>query len=294
MFTVHDPYPQIFSWLCATNNIPDDKHPHAAAAMRRFVSHAREMYYLPMGKRMPYGDGHFRGAYLLAYFPYYIEPIYYTLASDKTAFAQRPNGVMKVAFLGGGPAPESLGLAAYLRDHAPHITTIQGTVFDREKGWDKAQQELIQILAPQYLRKNGHLSLNQKSCNLVKCEECAARCESLLSEIDFIVSQNFLTEIFTDREKAFHTIRNIIVKSKAKGIVFIENAYDDILAFMAELSNRLYTEGLTTQKVIPTETLIRPQVTIPDTLLDNLFIGESGLIPKKKVKFHRMHLRIKR
>lgn len=50
MFPSHNPYPSIFSWLCTTNNIPKDKHCEVAAAMRRFVSQAREHFWQPMGK----------------------------------------------------------------------------------------------------------------------------------------------------------------------------------------------------------------------------------------------------
>ena len=38
----------------------------------------------------------------------YIEPVYHALAASKLKFANRPNGVMKAAFLGGGPVPEIL------------------------------------------------------------------------------------------------------------------------------------------------------------------------------------------
>lgn len=262
--------------------------------MRPFIKQARGLFYQPMGRQMPYHDGFFRGAYLLAYFPYYIEPIYYTLALEKMEFAERPNGIMKAAFLGGGPVPEALGLAAYLRDRAPHITAIHGTVFDREKGWNKVQQELLPIIASHYLQQSGCLNLEHKPCDVVNCMSCNSSCDSLLGGTDFIISQNFLTEIYNDREKAFHNFRNIIAKSKCRAIVFVENAYGDIFRFMDELAGWLHAEGITTKRGTPKMTAIRSQVKIPDTLLENLFTGESGLIPKRSVKFHHMVLRIKR
>ncbi len=179
--------------LRATNNIPEDKHPDAANAMRRFVSQAREQFSQPLGKRMPYHDGNFRAAYLLAYFPYYIEPIYYALAEAKPLFAERPNGVMNVAFLGGGPVPEALGLATYLRDHAPHISAIRGIVFDREEGWGKVHRELLPLIAPQYLRESASLTLEHKPCDVVNCLGSSCSCDSQLQETDFLISQNFLT-----------------------------------------------------------------------------------------------------
>lgn len=294
MFPTHNPYPSIFSWLCTTNNIPKDKHCEVAAAMRRFVSQAREHFWQPMGKQMPYHDGFFRAAYLLAYFPYYIEPIYHALAAEKLQFADRPEGVMKAAFFGGGPAPEALGLAAYLRDHAPHISAIQGTVFDREQGWGKVHRELLPILAPQYLRKSGRLTLEHKPCDVVNCLGSSCSCDPVLQDTDFVVSQNFLTEIYANRDKAFHTFRTIIEKSRCRVMVFVENAYDDIFRFMGELAAWLHSQGLTRSRAVPATYRIRPRITIPQTLLDNLFIGEELLWPKRNVKFHRMILFIKR
>ncbi|UFS72493.1 hypothetical protein LPW11_09930 [Geomonas sp. RF6] len=294
MFPSHNPYPQLFSWLCATNGIPEDKIALAARDMQHFVRQARGMFHMPLGKRMPYDEGRFRGAYLLAYFPYYIEPLYYTMELAKLQFAERPEGTMKAAFLGGGPAPEVLGLAAYLRDHARHITGIRATVFDREPGWGKVQQELLPLLAPGYSSHPERLTLAHQPCDVAACTTCGSPCDAILSDTDFIVSQNFMTEIYADRERAFATFRNIIAKSRCKAIVFIENAYHDIFKFMAELAARLHAEGLTVKRGEPVATVIRPRFPLPETIRTNLFTGEEWLIPKTSVKFHRMCLFIKR
>jgi len=294
MITAHNPYPTVFNWLCAANNIPADRQPNVATAMKQFVRQARETFYHPMGRKVPYNDGYFRGAYLLAYFPYYIEPVYHALELEKSTFAERPDGVMKALLLGGGPCPEALGLAAYLRDHAPHITAIHGTVFDREKGWGKVQHELVPLLAPAYCGDRLKLSLAHRQCDIVNCGDCGASCDSVLAETDYILSQNFLTEIYTDRKKAYQTLRNIIVKSKSRSIQFIENAYKEIFQVMGEVAGRLHAEGLTKYPGKPKSAAIRPRITIPDTLLKHLFTGESWLIPKRNVKFHHMKLWITR
>ena len=294
MFPSHNPYTPILNWLCATNIIPTVKHPQVAAAMRPFVTTARQHFYNPLGHRMPYHDGNFRAAYLLAYFPYYIEPVYHALAAGNITFVERPNGVMKAAFLGGGPVPEILGLAAYLRDHSPHITAVDATVFDREAGWHKIQQELLPLLAPAYLPASGCLTLRHRPCDVVTCLGSACSCDEVLADIDFVISQNFLTEIYADRERALPTFRNIIRKSRCKAILFIENAYTEVFRFMGELAAGLHAEGLTTQQGAPVRTDTRATFGIPQVLLDNLFTGEDWLIPKRNIKFHRMLLTIQR
>ena len=76
MFPFHNPAQQVSDWHCFSNNIPDSGHNRAAIAMREPVFRIRKFYSQPIGRSLPYDDPEFRSAYLLAYFPYYIESIF--------------------------------------------------------------------------------------------------------------------------------------------------------------------------------------------------------------------------
>lgn len=113
MFPTHNPAQQAFNWHCRSNNIPGCNLSAAAVDMQEHVYRIRKLYHMPIGRTIPYDDADFRAAYLLAYFPYYIEPICHVLEAANLPDSLFATGTLKATFFGGGPCPEALGLAAY-------------------------------------------------------------------------------------------------------------------------------------------------------------------------------------
>ena len=74
-----------------------------------------------------YNDPDLQEAYLLAYYPHYIELLFEVLASlenDCQAQLNR-NEDLHACFFGAGPAPELVGLAAYCDEHCESVKTIE-------------------------------------------------------------------------------------------------------------------------------------------------------------------------
>ena len=71
---------------------------------------------------VPYQDQKMQDAYMLRYFPYYIETIYYILKNlDVSCTSKIFEDNFKVSLYGCGPAPELLGLCGYLAQPiSPH------------------------------------------------------------------------------------------------------------------------------------------------------------------------------
>lgn len=289
MFPTHIPSQQAFNWYCHSNNIPKSNLGSAASEMREPVQHIRKLYRQPIGRTLPYEDPEFRSAYLLAYFPYYIEPICHVLHKEKLPDSFFSNDAFKVAFLGGGPCPEVLGLAAYLKKKAPRLSKVEATVFDRQSGWDRIQQELVPSMMPSY--KSGHttFSVESKSCDLVDLE-----CTCGMEDKDIIVAQNLLTEVYTDKQMAIETFERFIRSSQCRYIVFIDNMYPQIMEMMNELSAHLYSRGLSKKLARAETTVIRPNFRLSQEMQQHLFTGENGLQVKKNVKFHHMVIEIAR
>lgn len=286
-----NPLQQTFTWLCQRNNVPAAGHAGAAASMRPHVSRARTLYSRPIGQQLPYDNANFRAAYLLAYFPYYIEPLCHALNSADLPDTLFACNTLKVGLFGGGPCPELLGLAAYLRKRVPHLESVEATVFDRQAGWEVIQQGLVPTMLPCYGSPNTRITLNSKRCDVVGCLQRECRCG--VADMDLIVAQNFLTEIFNDRKHAAATFERLIRRSNCRYLVFVENRYDQVREFMDELSGYLYRKGLTTARVAAQSACIEPGFALPD-VLHNLFTREDGLIPRRYVKFHHMVLEIAR
>lgn len=162
-----NPLQSVFSWLCQRNGIPESNYAGAAAGMRQHVANARRLYSQPIGRQLPYHDPHFRAAYLLAYFPYYIEPLFHVLQSAEIPDSLFDGGRLNLALFGGGPCPELLGLAAWLRGRAPHLESLDAVVFDREPGWRPIQEELIPGMLDDYRSTTTRITLTGHGCDVV-------------------------------------------------------------------------------------------------------------------------------
>jgi hypothetical protein len=292
MFPMHNPAQQVFNWYCRSNNIFESNLYAVAVDMREHVYRIRKLYDMPIGCSIPYDDADFRAAYLLAYFPYYIEPICHVLKTAHLPDSLFANGTLKAAFFGGGPCPEALGLAAYLRKRAPRLARVEATVFDRQPGWNMIEQELVPSMMAYYKSGNTSFKLNSKACDVVEC--LARECTCGVADKDIIIGQNFLTEVYTDRTRAVETFEWLIRRSSCRYLVFVENNYSDVKGLMNELSAHLHDKGLITSRPVTETTTIRPNFSLPQVLKKNLFTWEDGLKPKHSVKFHHMVLEIAR
>ena len=292
MFPSHNPAQQVFNWHCRSNHISESNLSAAAVDMREHVYRIRKMYNMPIGRTIPYGDADFRAAYLLAYFPYYIEPICHVLEAAKLPDSLFATGTLKAAFFGGGPCPEALGLAAYLRSRAPHLAHVEATVFDRQPGWNMIQQELVPSMMDSYKSVNTNFTLNSRQCDVVEC--LARQCTCGVADKDIIIGQNFLAEVYNNRTKAIETFERLIKRSTCRYLVFVENQYREVKSLMNELSNYLYSKGLTTNRPVIETTSIRPNFRLPQVMQQHLFVGSDGLIPRYNVHFHHMVLEIAR
>jgi len=80
-FPRHDPVKQTFQFFCALSGATEKDINSAAVRLRDHVKAIRYMYHDPIGVTIPYDDLYFKLAYLIAYFPYYIEPLSYVLSA---------------------------------------------------------------------------------------------------------------------------------------------------------------------------------------------------------------------
>jgi len=187
---------------------------------------------------------------------------------------------------------EALGLAAYLRKRAPHLARVEATAFDRQPGWNPIQQELVPSMLPSYKSAKTSFTLNSKPCDVVEC--LARQCSCGVADMDIIIAQNFLTEVYSNRQRAIETFERLIRRSNCRYLVFVENTYDKVKGLMNDLSAHLYDKGLTTARRTAESQTIRPNFRLPQVMQQHLFIGGDGLIPKYSVNFHHMVLEIAR
>ncbi len=294
MFQVHNPAQHTFNWYCNLIGAQQNDTAPAAERLRDIVKKIRKGYTSPFGIKFPYEQQSFQNGYLVAYFPYYIEPIYHVLKSVNLPDELFSKDNLQVSFFGGGPCPEALGLAAYLREKAPNLKSVDISIFDLENSWNTIQQGLLPEMLPDYAAEQTSYSIQSRSCNVAKCDAMKCSNSSAIAASEIIVAQNFLAEVQTNYDTTIDAFEGIVRRSNCRYLVFVENNYSENRGMLDIINHRLYSKGLSTGLAEIDYNEICPNFTLPDILHNNLFTGESGLIAKKYVKYHSMVIEIAR
>ena len=125
-----------------------------------------------------YGNSSARQAYMLAYYPYYIQPAMkifseIILKEPKIAAANELN----LSFMAGGPCSEAIGVTEALQRNGKKCP-VNITILDRELGW-KDQHDLTQRLCQHYQPEANITGFI--GCNILQsCQTCpnAEQCRS--------------------------------------------------------------------------------------------------------------------
>jgi hypothetical protein len=242
---------------------------------------------------MGYGDSTFQNGYLVAYFPYYIEPIYHVLKQAELSEKLLAKKNLRISFFGGGPCPEALGVSAYLKEEAPNLQEVKISIFDREKNWNSIHQEFLAKMIPDFSGEVRY-SIQSRSCNLSACTP--NMCSSSQSSVgsDLVVAQNFLSELQSNSEQAIEAFEGIVRRSRCQYLVFVENNYQENKGLLRLINQRLHEKGLSCGLAEINKNIIRPNIALPDILQHNLYTGEDKLIAKRNVKYHSMVIEIER
>ena len=147
-------------------------------------------------------------------------------------------------------------------------------------------------MLPSYKSADTSFTLNSRPCDVVEC--LARQCTCGVADMDIIIAQNFLTEVYSSRQCAIETFKRLIKRSNCRYLVFVENTYDKVKGLMNDLSAHLYNQGLTISSPKAESKTIRPNFRLPQVMQQHLFTGGDGLIPKYNVNFHHMVLEIAR
>ena len=297
MFHTHNPAQHTFNWYCniigASNN-NSLRSIIAAKGLKNSVKQTREGYQSPFGITFPYDQASFQNAYLVAYFPYYIEPLYHVLKAANLPEELFVSENFHASFFGGGPCPEALGLAAYLREKAPNLQSVDISIFDRENSWNTIQQGLLSEMLLDYAAPETTFSIQGRQCNVVKCGGNKCSSSRAIIGSDLIIAQNFLAEVQTNRDAAIDSFEGIVRRANCRYLVFIENNYGKNREMLNFINRRLYSKGLSVGLAKIGYNEIRPNFPTPRVLSRYLYADENGLRAKKIVKYHHMVIEIAR
>jgi hypothetical protein len=294
----HDPYAPIIEglrqWNCCNT---EEKFLERLRLSREEVKKLR-IAYDSFPCNVDYSAESTRAAYLLAYYPYYIEIVYNELSKmDAYCYPSTWNEeAICGSFLGGGPCPEIIGWLAFLQEHFPKIRKVTAYVFDKyADSWGVGMNITQKFVAPCYW--NGELEIRPIPHDLTDCN-CFTGEEVMqaIASSSIVVMQNCLND-HPGKKETFDNFDQLI------GHLFqvVEVMPDDSIFLMAdlcfprvntvykELERRVVNVNLAEIALKKTNNFLKitPNIVYPE-VLNHLFIGEDRLIAKRNVNYYSM------
>lgn len=231
-------------------------------------------------------------SYMLAYYPYNIETVYHILQQIPEQIPKPKDGkTLKVAFLGGGPMPELLGLSYALRAYRPEVKCLDAVVFDKNN--EEWSQYRAGCTIPSAANYGGQtIELKEEVCDFLGCAKCSTECcQEILATADIVVMQNCITDIINSRDRegcaADFAFANIFGKLKPGAIfVICDLHYPNTKQALEECIN--IVEGMELGgKVLLEETgdglRYESNIVYPEEL-NVIFDGTNGLMRRRTTK----------
>ncbi|MFZ1127549.1 hypothetical protein, partial [Methanoregula sp.] len=152
-----------------------------------------------------YEDITVQSAYMLCYFPYYIENIYHLLHYIECAETRHIfKNDMNINLYGCGPAPDLLGLVAFLnKKYGSKISHINVNFFDKHD-WTKLRNECVNNYAKLF-NHTINIETNNSEINLLECDNAEYVVANVVDDSQLHVFQNCTTDIYTQC-KSYHKI----------------------------------------------------------------------------------------
>lgn len=275
-----------------------------AVRVREAVQSLRNSYLLQDGEQACASRYHTvenRKAYMLAYYPYYVEPAcrivrHYVIPALQERQAFYP--VLNMAFFAGGPCPEMYGTLKALQGARLHDrATI--TILDWESGWQPQQQISWQLCKEDGLVHRGDEGRLIYRCdNLVPCARCAhgGICHKRIhAQADIYFLQNYLSHVECSEKETFLTKMHATLEQAKHGAIFtiLDLQYASSRTIMRELAVRVQDKWNLPVSIIGTNLYnggapawSRCPYEMPEEVQAKIFRGDDGFMPKKWTRYY--------
>lgn len=140
----------IMSFLNATYDIYGKTQSEKISTLFPSVQKLTTHYSNHQHKEIDYRDTAIQAAYMLRYFPYYIETTHQILKSiEPTNLNQIFTDDMTLCLYGCGPAPELLGILRYIQDFQPGVMSVNINYFDLHE-WTPWREVCARMISKEY------------------------------------------------------------------------------------------------------------------------------------------------
>ncbi|MCL5997764.1 MAG: hypothetical protein M1546_17170 [Chloroflexi bacterium] len=294
----HNPYGPIMAELFMVNDMDDDESIRAKLrATQSRVKLLRDGYYASPSN-IDYSSPYNRAAYLLAYYPHHIETIYHVLTELPKSIIESclNKEKLRAVFLGAGPGPEVVGLAAYLNDYCPDVSNVVAYLFDKHAdGWHKGQEITRYHLVPQYWPGRTLVTV-PIGYDLLDPPEPSNEPDSSYAQIahplvtaDLLVMQNCLNDQLGSANTLLPSLKTITDLLKPGAIAIVIDLYfDGVKALMLRIEEQIIATGNYAQLLTARNGFhqFQSQIDVPQVILDELLTGEDKLKPRRNTKYY--------
>ena len=163
-FPEHDPYAHILNLLLEKNEFTDlETLLESYADGLNTLIHGFNQSTLQINEE--YNDNAIQEAYLLYYYPYYIETVYRELLQlDKKYLEDSFSHHLGICFYGCGAAPEYMGTLKLVSSKLDKYRYLSVYFFDKNE-WDTTRESCINRISPHYC-ENDSLNITSKTNHL--------------------------------------------------------------------------------------------------------------------------------
>lgn len=265
---------------------------HYLWSLRSYVESLRRGYRNSLIS-VDYSSFNVQAAYLLAYYPLYVEMTHKILEelfqNAHPFFAQKRE--LQACFLGGGPAPEAAALSIYLKRSVFQARSVVAHTFDiAANTWSRSREVSKQLVSE--LASEIQFSLHGYPLNL--CQRNAfPPLRDIIQTSDLFIVQNCLNEFANTRQVFVENIEFLVQEMPAGSILIMADLkYDSAENLMRRVESCLANRA--ELQVIRSHAIgyccLRSKLLLPGVVTRNLLTGTGDLVPKRKVEFNYLAL----
>jgi len=252
-------------------------------SLQEAAKHLRQSYKSNQ-VRVDYSDRKIQAAYLILYYPHYVQMTLeiLRLSPELFSFGKQINA----CFFCSGPCSEIAGLAQFLTEHGQNTESLVVNVYDiAADAWKPSRTLTKNFILPRLWR--GNISGRTTNFNLCSMNAFQPIAE-VIENCDLFIFQNCLNEIW-NTSATRDNIQFLLDRAPLDSCIIIADLmYDQNRQIIQEITE--IAKSRNDYKIIQRSEGLEiaslfGRKTIPSIVTQNLLTGEDGLIPRSKIKF---------
>ena len=263
-------------------------------SLQNFVRKLRRSYQTHLVK-VDYSDFRIQAAYLITYFPQYVEMMLCVLKKIDQAelfhsFGHQPT--IQGCFFGSGPFPESAGLGIYLSENFPDCQGLKLMSCDAmARLWEPSRKIAIDRVLPNFF--NGQISTFSKNLDMLS-NASLHLISDYLKNCNLVVFQNCLNELDGNLDIFISNMDYILSKMSPNSLLVLADlgqysSVRELMQRVRENINQLDRVDI----VQDNERRFRSVIELPALIANYVLTGEDGLIPRKNIYTRYLVARVK-